>query len=77
MKLMINFIQIFNLFKVYSRALATSQGNCIVSPATNLNVSDRVMNNGSCFPILCVLAASVKKMNKQNSFYFYLKKKTG
>lgn len=38
----------------YLPALDTSQGRWIVSPATNLNVSDLVMNIGSCFTIDCV-----------------------
>lgn len=34
-----------------SPVLATSQGNTIMSPAMNLNVSERDMNMGSCLAI--------------------------
>lgn len=43
---------------IYSPTFSTSQGNLMVSPATNLNVSDREIKLGS---FLCVVTGNKKK----------------
>lgn len=48
-------------FRFNLPALETSHGRWIVSPATNLNVSDRVTNMGSCFAKFCVAAKPMEK----------------
>lgn len=62
---------------MYVPAFETSQGKCIVSPATNLNVSDLEMNIGSCFPELW-LAAVTEIKEKKNCLKYEekLKRKT-
>lgn len=47
-------------------AFETSHGRWIVSPATNLNVSDLVTNIGSCFAKFCVAAEPINKNPKRN-----------
>lgn len=49
----------------YSPALATSQGSLIVSPATNLNVSERDIKLGSGL-LICVVTANRRERRSNN-----------
>jgi hypothetical protein len=50
--------------EVYLPAFATSQGSFIISPATNLNVSDRDMKLGSAL-LMCGVTVKTRKKIKQ------------
>lgn len=51
----------------YSPVLATSQGSTIMSPAMNLNVSERDMNIGSCLAIRPWADAANRMKVQENS----------
>lgn len=53
---------------IYLPAFATSQGSLIVSPATNLNVSDRDMKLGSALLICGVTGNENEKDRPINNF---------